>query len=94
MTKSKISQIDSLIDGTSHFGRNPLEIYQAARSVRNGLLRVGVERQVAAAKKALKAFNIIVSVAFDSEGRRGVRLYAPEKHQELKFFDSTTKRQA
>lgn len=86
MAKSKISRIDALIDGTSHFGHSPLAVYEAARAVRNGMLRVGVERQAAAAKKALKAFSIVVSVVLDSDGRRGVRLYAPQKQQELKLF--------
>jgi hypothetical protein len=86
MAKSKIEQIATLLDGTSHFAENPLASYHAAKLVRNATLRVGVDRQLAAAKKAVKAFNVIVSPVTDTEGRRGLRLYSPIKQQELRFF--------
>jgi hypothetical protein len=86
MAKSKIAQIDELIDGTSYFAHDPLAISCAARAARNALLRVLVEDRVAKAKKALKAFNIVVSVTVDDNGHRGVRFYAPTKQQELRFF--------
>jgi hypothetical protein len=84
MARNKIGKIDTFLDGLGHFGDNPLEKYHAAKAVRDGNLRVGVERRVAAAKKALKAFNVIVSIG-SRPGRAGgcVRLYSPSKQIEI-----------
>ena len=80
---NKTRQVAELLDGLGHFGANPLASYHAAKSVTNGRLRVGVERQLRAIKKAVSAFNVMVSIATNARGFSAVRLYSPIKQIEI-----------
>jgi hypothetical protein len=79
-------KISEFLDGLHHFesATSRLAAYHAAQAVKAAVSRVGVDRQVTAAKKALKAFDVMVSFG-QRAGRAGpcVRLYSPRKQIEV-----------
>lgn len=60
-----------------------LRAYHAAIAVRNAALRVGNDRKLNAARKALKQFNVMLSIANNPRGIPAVRLYSPLKQIEI-----------
>jgi hypothetical protein len=84
IARNKVTILSAFLDGLAHIDpANGMSSYFAARAVRNGNLRVGVERRCASAKKALKNFNVMVSVVNNRRGIPTVRLYAPTKQIEI-----------
>lgn len=84
IARNKIKTLSAFLDGLAHIDpANTMQSYFAARAVRNGNLRCGVERRCAAAKKALKNFGVIVSIANNKRDIPTVRLYAPTKQTEI-----------
>lgn len=60
-----------------------LAAYHAAIGVRNAALRCGTDRKLAAARKALKHFNVGVTISNNPRGIPAVRLYSPIKQIEI-----------
>jgi hypothetical protein len=84
IARNKIKTLSELLDGLAHVGPgDSLQAYYAAKLIRNGNLRSGVERRWRAAQKAAKAFNVVVSIANNPRGVPTVRLYAPTKQIEI-----------
>lgn len=84
IARNKIKTLAELFDGLAHLGPNDsLQAYHAAKGVRNGNLRSGLERRMRAAKKAAASFNVMVSIANNPRGIPTVRLYAPTKQIEI-----------
>jgi hypothetical protein len=84
IARNKIKTLSEFLDGTAHINPNDgMQSYFAARAVRNGNLRCGVERRCAAVKKALKNFAVVVSVVDNHRGHATVRLYSPRKQTEI-----------
>lgn len=84
IARNKIRILSEFLDGLAHIEpSNGMQSYFAARAVRNAGLRVGTDRKCAAAKKALKNFAVMVSVATNDRGLPAVRLYSPVKQMEI-----------
>lgn len=75
------------LKGLEHVSGGPLSeglrAYHAAIAVRNASLRVGTDRKLNAARKALKQFNVMLSIANNPRGIPAVRLYSPIKQVEI-----------
>lgn len=84
IASAKGRKLTEFLRFTSHFGADDgLAAYHAAVAIRNGNLRTGLDRRVVAVKKAVKAFNVMVSIAENDRGIRTVRLYSPTKQTEV-----------
>lgn len=84
LARNKTRPVADLLDGLAHLSTaNGLTSYFAAKAVTNAMLRTGTERRCAAVKKALKQFNVMVSIASNSRGLPTVRIYAPSKQIEI-----------
>lgn len=84
IARNKIKILSEFLDGLGVLSSaDGMASYFAAREVRNAGLRVGTERKCAAAKKAVKAFNVMVSIANNPRGLPAVRLYSPLKQVEI-----------
>lgn len=86
LASKKLHKLDAALNGTLHIPSNApgLAVYFAAKAARNAMLRTGHERQLMAAKKALKQCNVIVSSHFIPErGIRRVRVFIPTKQIEI-----------
>ena len=79
--------LTEFLDGLEHLDGGALSpglrAYHAAIAVRNASLRVGTDRKLNAVRKALKAFNVIVSIVNNPRGLPAVRLYSPLKQVEI-----------
>ena len=86
ISRNKVKIVSEFLDGLCHFETaTGLTSYFAAKAAINGNLRAGTERRCMAIKKALKAFNVVVSIALNDRGLPAVRVYAPTKQSELFF---------
>ena len=85
IASQKGKKLRAFLDGLNHLPGSlaGLEAYHAAVAVRNANLRCGLERRVAAVKKATKQFNIVVSIGHNVRGIPTVRLYSPIKQVEV-----------
>jgi hypothetical protein len=85
IARRKTPVIANLLDGLAHVPAIApgLQSYHAAKAAVNGNLRTGVDRRCRAVKKALKQFNVIVSVAGNSRGIPAVRVFSPIKQTEI-----------
>lgn len=84
IARNEIAKLSEFFDGLANVGANDgMQAYFAARAVRNGNLRCGVERRMKAAKKAAAAFNVMVSIAHNGRGIPTVRLFAPTRQIEI-----------
>ena len=81
--RNKTRPIDDFLQGLEHIPCNPLAYYHAAKAVTNANLRTGTERRCAAVKKAVKQFNVMVSITSNERGLPTVRLYSPIKQIEI-----------
>lgn len=79
--------LTKFLTGLEHVASGPLNeglrAYHAAIAVRNATLRVGNERKLNAARKALRQFNVMLSIANNPRGLPAVRLYSPIKQVEI-----------
>lgn len=78
-------KIAEFLDGLHHFpsATSGLASYHAAQAVKAAMLRCGTERRCAAAKKAVKQFNVVVSIAVNERGLPTVRLFSATKQIEM-----------
>lgn len=83
MARGKLKKLDAFLQDLQHMGHDPLGIYFAAKGVRDAALRTGTDRQLNAARKALKAFNVTVTIATNARGLPSVRLYSAIKQTEI-----------
>lgn len=85
MASQKGRKIAEFLDGLHHFqsATSGLAAYHAAQAVKSAMLRCGTERRCLAAKKALKQFNVTVSIANNERGLPTVRLYSAIKQTEM-----------
>lgn len=84
IARNKVKILSDFLDGLNHFNSDDgLASYHAAVKVRNSMLRVGNERWLSTAKKALKAFNVISSLALNERGIQTIRLFSPTKQFEI-----------
>lgn len=85
IAKRKTPVIAELLDGLARVPANApgLQSYFAAKAAVNGNLRTGADRRCNAIKKALKQFNVIVSIAPNARGIPTVRIFSPIKQIEI-----------
>jgi hypothetical protein len=85
MASGKGAKLTAFLDGLAHVPSSApgLQAYHAAIAVRNANQRAGTERRCAAVKKAVKQFNVMVSIATNDRGLPTVRLYSPIKQVEI-----------
>lgn len=83
IARRKTPVVADLLDGLHCMGPDGMASYFAAKAAVNGNMRTGVERRAAAVKKALKNFNVIVSVAPNARDIPTVRIFAPTKQTQI-----------
>lgn len=81
----KGAQLTAFLKGLEHVAGDAagLRAYHAAIAVRNAALRCGADRKLSAARKALKQFNVMVSIGNNPRGIPAVRLSSPIKQIEI-----------
>lgn len=86
LAPQKGRKLAEFLDGLAYVPSSApgLQSYHAAQAIKAARLRVGVERQCTAVKKAVRQFNVTVSIT-TRPGRPGhaVRLYSPIKQMEI-----------
>ena len=83
--KGKKATLSAFLDNLSHVSSCApgLEAYHAARATVNGNLRVGIDRRYGAVRKALKNFNVTVSISRSPSGDNTIRLHSAIKGIEI-----------
>lgn len=85
IARRKTPIIAELLDGLAHVPAIApgMQSYHAAKAAVNGNMRTGADRRCNAVKKALKQFNVVVSIAVNGRGIPTVRIFSPIKQTEI-----------